>query len=148
MRPRRSTLTRPAGLWSAAQPATHRVQGQHSPYVTTTLTIPGAIPQGLPGTNGPKPKGNHPRSGKGGGQSRQPGTGGNGQPRGAKPRAGANGEAGDTGRAHAVPAGKRSRGDRNRRGPGGAPKPAAIKPGNEAPRNVAPAVVDDDFGNR
>ncbi len=132
----------------AAQPATHRVQGQHSPYVTTTLTIPGAIPQGLPGTNGPKPKGNHPRSGKGGGQPRQPGTGGNGQPRGAKPRAGANGEAGDTGRAHAVPAGKRSRGDRNRRGPGGAPKPAAIEPGNEAPRNVAPAVVDDDFGNR
>ncbi len=28
-----------------------------SPYVMTTLTIPGAIPEGLPGTTGPKPKG-------------------------------------------------------------------------------------------
>jgi 23S rRNA pseudouridine2605 synthase len=35
------------------------VGGPHgnSPYVTTTLTIPGAVPQGLPGTNGPRPKG-------------------------------------------------------------------------------------------
>ena len=28
-----------------------------SPYVSTTLTIPGGIPEGLPGTNGPRPKG-------------------------------------------------------------------------------------------
>ncbi len=32
-------------------------RGASSPYVTTTLTIPGAVPEGLPGTNAPRPKG-------------------------------------------------------------------------------------------
>ena len=137
----------------AAQPATHRVPGNHSPYVTTTLTIPGAIPQGLPGTTGPKPKGNHPRGGKGGGgQSRNPGQGGNGQPRNGNPRPPAGIEAGDAGRPQSAPSGKRPRGNRNRRGPGGGTaggsKPAGTEPGNEAPRAVIPVVVDDDFGNR
>ncbi|MGZ8396971.1 MAG: pseudouridine synthase [Rhodoplanes sp.] len=31
-------------------------RGPASPYVMTTLTIPGAVPEGLPGTNAPRPK--------------------------------------------------------------------------------------------
>lgn len=43
-----------------------------SPYVTTTLTIPGGIPEGLPGTNGPRPKGpGRPRV-AGGGTGQRP----------------------------------------------------------------------------
>ena len=40
--------------------------GQHrgnSPVVRTTLTIPGAIPEGLPGTSGPRPGGQRPGKG-------------------------------------------------------------------------------------
>jgi 23S rRNA pseudouridine2605 synthase len=35
----------------------HPGAGPSSPFVRTTLTVPGAIPEGLPGTTGPKPKG-------------------------------------------------------------------------------------------
>ncbi len=41
--------------------AGHR--GPSSPYVMTTLTIPGAVPEGLPGTEGKRPKG--PAAGNG-----------------------------------------------------------------------------------
>ena len=42
------------------------VYGSESPIVRTTLTIPGAIPEGLPGTEGPRPKGPGGGPGKGG----------------------------------------------------------------------------------
>jgi 23S rRNA pseudouridine2605 synthase len=44
---------RPGGH-PAGHPA-HR--GASSPYVMTTLTVPGAVPEGLPGTGGPRPQG-------------------------------------------------------------------------------------------
>jgi len=49
------------------QPRFHDQQNRgNSPVVRTTLTIPGAIPEGLPGTSGPRPGGGgHQRSGKG-----------------------------------------------------------------------------------
>ncbi len=125
-------------------------RGPSSPYVMTTLTVPGAVPEGLPGTGGPRPKG--PGAGKG---PRAPGTGN--EPRG--PAAG-------QGK-------KRGRGNRNRRGPKPEAMPANTAPpaigapgvdddignrvrrgpqsestGNEAPRAVEPAGIDDDFGNR
>ncbi len=43
-----------------ARGTAHGGGAQHrhgSPYVTTTLTIPGAVPEGLPGTGGPRPHG-------------------------------------------------------------------------------------------
>ena len=43
-----------------------------SPYVTTTLTIPGGIPEGLPGTNGPRPKGPGRPQGAGAGKGQRP----------------------------------------------------------------------------
>ena len=116
-----------------------RGHGSGSPYVTTTLTIPGAMPEGLPGTGGQRPKGggqwtnNGPHRPKG-----PPGTG--------------------------APQGKRGRGRRNRRGgkPAGAQdndNRGNVASGNEAPRNVddnrgnearpnqAPRPVDDNRGN-
>jgi len=55
----------------------HQQDRSGSPVVRTTLTIPGAIPEGLPGTSGPRPRG--------------PGGGGKGQrhrgPRDQRPRA-------------------------------------------------------------
>lgn len=49
------------GGWSPHGNAGHGGHAGHggSPIVRTTLTIPGAIPEGLPGTNGPRPKGPH-----------------------------------------------------------------------------------------
>jgi 23S rRNA pseudouridine2605 synthase len=108
-------------------------QGGASPYVTTTLTIPGAIPPGLPGTTGPRPKLAGDKRGPGG----KGGKGGKGNrgPQGNPP-----------GQAGAVAAGgnNRPRGNRNRRGP----KPAYGEPGNEAPRGAEPKIVDDNLGNR
>jgi 23S rRNA pseudouridine2605 synthase len=100
-----------------------------SPYVMTTLTVPGSVPEGLPGTDVPRPKG----PGAGGGP-RGPGRGHgpNGQGRGNAPGAPGAGQGK-----------KRGRGNRNRSGP----KPEAT-PGNEASRATAPAIIDDDIGNR
>ena len=95
-----------------------------SPYVMTTLTVPGAVPEGLPGTEGPQskgPRGGHPHAGA-------RGHGPNGQGRGNGPGGG-----------H----GKKRRGNRQRNGP----RPDA-KPNDETPRVPAPAIVDDDIGNR
>ena len=97
-----------------------------SPYVTTTLTIPGAVPEGLPGTNGPRPKG-EPRAHGANRHKGPPGPnagGGQGKP------------------------GGRNR-NRNRHGahrPQGTP--ADETRGNEAPRAVEPVIADDDIGNR
>ncbi len=62
-------------------------QPQASPYVTTTLTIPGAVPEGLPGTNDMRPKGpgkSGAPGGHGGGQGKNRGRG-NRNRRGPKP---------------------------------------------------------------
>jgi hypothetical protein len=99
--------------------------------VTTTLTIPGAIPQGLPGTTGPRPKGAQQRRGKPNKTGQRNPQGGPPGPSGASP-------------SHPLPGGKRARGNRQRRGP----KPGGASPGNEAPANVPPTVIDDDIGNR
>jgi 23S rRNA pseudouridine2605 synthase len=112
----------------AGQP---RGGGAGTPYVTTTLTIPGAIPQGLPGTTGPRPKGSQQRRGK-------PNKSGQRNPQGGAP-----GSSGASA-SHPLPGGKRARGNRQRRGG----KPGGASPGNEAPANVPPAVIDDDIGNR
>jgi 23S rRNA pseudouridine2605 synthase len=96
----------------------HGGRGQGSPYVTTTLTIPGGMPEGLPGTGGPRPKGG----------ASWP----NGQPRPKGPP-GAGG-----------PPGKRGRGRRNRRG--GKPPGAqdSDNRGNEARGNNGPRPGGDD----
>ena len=99
-----------------------RGQGQGSHYVTTTLTIPGGVPEGLPGTTGPRPKG--------GGQSTNKGPQ---RPKGP-PGAGA-------------PPGKRGRGRRNRRGNKPSGPSDGDNRGNEARGNEAPRVVDDNRGN-
>jgi hypothetical protein len=75
----------------------------------TTLTVPGAVPEGLPGTQAPRAKG-PPGSGQG--------------PRGPGGPAGK----------------KRGRGNRHR-----GPKAGAVSAGDAPP---APAIVDDDIGNR
>ena len=95
--------------------------GGGSPYVMTTLTIPGAVPEGLPGTvparpKGPKgPQGPHrPKGGQGFGPNQGEGQGKN-----------------------------RNRGRRNR----GGPKPNR----DSAPAPAAPIAGlpgDDDFGNK
>ncbi len=118
-----------------------------SPYVMTTLTIPGGVPEGLPGTTGPRPKG------PGSGGPRGPGgPGGGGQRKGKpqrKPGGGAPGGAGAPSGpgGQGAPTGpggkKRSRGNRKRRG-----GPVGDDAGNVAPLVKAPPVVDDDFGNR
>ncbi len=92
--------------------------GPGSPYVTTTLTIPGAVPEGLPGTGNAKPRGP--------GQHQ-----GDPRPKGP-PGAGS---------------GKRGRNRRNRRGRGPQGAPSDDNRGNEAPRPAATAT-DDDKGNR
>jgi hypothetical protein len=92
----------------------------------TTLTVPGAVPEGLPGTEASRPKG--PRGGpapQAGGR----GNGPNGQGHG-------NGPGGGHGK-------KRGRGNRHRNGP----RPDA-QPSDEAPRVSVPTIVDDDIGNR
>jgi 23S rRNA pseudouridine2605 synthase len=98
-----------------------------SPYVMTTLTVPGAVPEGLPGTEGSPPKG--PRGGNpphSGGRSNGP----NGQGRGNGPGGGGR---------------RRGRG-RHRNGP----RHDGRQPGDDAQRVpvTVPPVGDDDFGNR
>ena len=94
-----------------------------SPYVMTTLTIPGRVPEGLPGTNGPRPKGEHRHKGPHG-QKGPPGSGaGGGQ-------------------------GKQGRGNRNRHGANPQGSPGNEVRDNETPRAGETAVVDDDIGNR
>jgi 23S rRNA pseudouridine2605 synthase len=92
---------------------------QGSPYVTTTLTIPGGVPEGLPGTGNGRPRGGPPPQH---GQQRPKGPPGAGS-------------------------GKRGRG-RRRRGRGGQGAPASDDTrDNEAPRTVT-TITDDDAGNR
>lgn len=89
--------------------------------MTTTLTIPGGVPEGLPGTSGPRPHGGPRPKGQGG-----QGHGGQGQ------------------------GGKHGRRNRNRNRHGN-PQHGARRDenrGNEAPRAPEPATVDDDAGNR
>ena len=100
----------------------HGARGQGSPYVTTTLTIPGGMPEGLPGTGGQRPKG-------------QGSWGNGGQPRPKGPP------------GAAAPAGKRGRGRRNRRGGKGPGAPDSDNRGNEARANQAPHPGDDNRGN-
>jgi 23S rRNA pseudouridine2605 synthase len=96
-------------------------RGPSSPIVMTTLTIPGGVPEGLPGTNGPRPKG-------------EPRPAGPHRPKGPPGAGGGHGK-------------QRGRGNQQRRGP--RPQPSTGEsPGNEAPRAVEPAPVDDDIGNR
>ena len=45
-------------------------QGPASPYVMTTLTVPGAVPEGLPGTGSPRPQGPGSRQGSATGPAR------------------------------------------------------------------------------
>jgi 23S rRNA pseudouridine2605 synthase len=138
--------------------------GSGSPYVQTTLTIPGAMPEGLPGTGPARPQGQPHGQGRGKGPKGPPrGNGANGPNRANRQHGGQNGPF--------VPGGgqgkKRARGNRNRRGPGGEAmpgngEPRAARPevddniGNRmpgvprqaAPRAASPANVDDDIGNR
>ena len=98
-----------------------------SPYVMTTLTVPGAVPEGLPGTEGQRPKG--PRGNQGphaGGR----GNGPNGQGRGNGPGGGGR---------------RRGRGNRHRNAPR-----QDRQQGEETPRAsvVVPPIGDDDSGNR
>jgi len=116
-------------------------QGPSSPYVMTTLTVPGAVPPGLPGTDAPQPKGS------GGNAPRGPGAGqGKKRGRGNRNRRGPQSEATPGNAAplaNATPRIDDDIGNRVRRGPQS--EPAS---GNETPRAVEPAGVDDDFGNR
>jgi len=121
--------------------------GPASPYVMTTLTVPGAVPEGLPGTGAPRPQGagrGHGPKGQGrghgpGGSARGNGPGAPGHGNGPnRPRSG-NASSGPV----AGQGKKRSRGKRNRRGPD-----AEALPGNSAPRVARPAEIDDDIGNR
>jgi hypothetical protein len=66
-------------------------RGPASPYVTTTLTVPGAVPEGLPGTGAPRQK--FPgKGGPGGGKGKNRGRN-NRNRRGPKPETAANNEA-------------------------------------------------------
>jgi 23S rRNA pseudouridine2605 synthase len=109
--------TRPAKGKRPGGPAGPR--GSASPYVMTTLTVPGGVPEGLPGTSGPRPKGPQ-------GQGRKRGPGGPpgvGGPKG--PAAG--------------PGKNRGRDNRKHRGP------RVENPGNEAPPAAPTPPSDDDF---
>jgi len=102
-------------------------RGPASPYVMTTLTIPGAVPEGLPGTVGPRPKG--PKGPKGPPRpGSRPGRGGPQAAEGPKGPGSGQGK-------------KRSRGNRKQRGP------RVENPGNEAP-TTAPPRGDDDFNRK
>jgi 23S rRNA pseudouridine2605 synthase len=116
----------------AAVPPTHRGPGTGTPYVTTTLTVPGAIPQGLPGTEGPRPKGPGKRRGKSakGGKSPHRNT-----PGGPPPANSPGVPAG----AVASAAEKRQRGNRHRRGP----KPDTVNRDGDPPRIAEPKPVDE-----
>jgi 23S rRNA pseudouridine2605 synthase len=83
---------RPQGKPRPSGPPGQR--GSSSPYVMTTLTVPGAVPEGLPGTVGPRPKGpggGNAHRGPGGGPGKKRGR--NNQRRGPKPGNVAGGEA-------------------------------------------------------
>ena len=113
-----------------------------SPYAMTTLTIPGAVPEGLPGTDAPRGKGpgagQRPR-GPGGGPGKKRG-------RGNRPWRPADSVAppGNDGPAASEP--NRVEDDIGNREARTA-KPDA-QPGNEMPRAIAPTQLDDDIGNR
>ena len=122
--------------------------GGSSPYVMTTLTVPGAVPEGLPGTGSPRPQGQgrgkgphgpgrgaggngaHRAYGQGGGQGSSQG-GGQGSGQSSGPGAAGTGQGK-----------KRGRGNRHRRGP-----KSDVMPGNGVPRASRPEA-DDDIGNR
>ena len=109
------------------KPRQHDPRAGHrgSPYVMTTLTVPGAVPEGLPGTEGQRPKG--PR----GGQAPHAGGLGNG----ASGQGRGNGQGGG---------GKRRGRNRHRNGPR-----QDRQPGDETPRVSVhvPPTGDDDIGN-
>jgi len=105
--------------------------GSSSPYVMTTLTIPGAVPEGLPGTSGPKPKGGGGQRGSGGKQRNPAGPG---APMASKGQGGGQGK----NRGH----------NRNRRGQRPEGAPGNESPGNVAPRTTEPRIISDDIGNR
>ncbi len=116
-----------------------------SPYVMTTLTVPGGVPEGLPGTGSQRPHGQPRGQGRGkgpNGPGRGPGQNANthGSPHGTQR---GYGQAGGPGAPGANQGKKRGRGNRHRRGP----KPDAM-PGNGAPRDSRPSEIDDDIGNR
>lgn len=126
--------------------------GADSPIVRTTLTVPGAIPEGLPGREQrPRPPGSGGKGpgGKGQGGKGQPGKQGfrqhgakgpGGKGPGGGQGAGPGGQAGPGG-GQAGPGGgqgkNRSRGNRNRR-----PRKPEAGPATEAPRG---APADEDF---
>jgi len=120
-------------------------QGNSSPYVMTTLTIPGGVPEGLPGT-GPSRPHNQGRGKGPNGPNR--GTGGNGPHRahgtGGGPGSGPGGAPGGPGNNQGK---KRGRGNRHRRGPKTDAMPGNATPGNVVPRASRPET-DDDIGNR
>ncbi len=128
--------------------------GPSSPYVMTTLTVPGAVPEGLPGTDAPRQKG--PGRGNGpSGPGRGNGFNGPGAGQGRRGADGANGSQGpargngpnDPDRGHGTngpsQGKKRGRGKRNRNG-----QNPGSTPGNQAQRATLPVGVDDDIGNR
>ena len=105
-----------------------RAGNRGSPYVMTTLTVPGAVPEGLPGTGGQGQKG--PRGGNGPHPEARSG-GPNGQGGGAGPGGGGR---------------RRGRGNRHRNGP----RHDGQQAGEDAQRIAAniPPAADDDVGNR
>jgi 23S rRNA pseudouridine2605 synthase len=108
-----------------------------SPYVMTTLTVPGAVPEGLPGTGSPRPHGQGRNKGPNGPGR---GNGGSGVNRGYGQSGGQGGGSGAPGSGQGK---KRGRGNRHRRGP-----KSDTGAGNSAPRTSRPAEIDDDIGNR
>jgi 23S rRNA pseudouridine2605 synthase len=110
---------RPGGAPGARGPA--------SPYVVTTLTVPGGVPEGLPGTAGPRPKGGpHPQGGK-------RGKGGKGGVQGGGVQGGGAQRGPGAGKGKNRPHGQRK-----------AHGPRTENPGNEAPP-AAPPPADEDF---
>jgi 23S rRNA pseudouridine2605 synthase len=112
---------RDQGWGGSNRPPAPTPRGSGSPYVMTTLTVPGAVPEGLPGTTGPRPKGPHGPQGQGGKR-------GQGGPAGSGPR----GPGAGQGK-------KQSRGGHKQRGP------RSENPGNEAPPTPVAPPGDDDF---
>ena len=130
-------------------------RGQGSPYVTTTLTVPGGIPEGLPGTSGARPKGggqwnnaqHRPKGPPGAGAP--PGKRGRGRRnrRGKQPGAPGNDNRGNEARGNEVPRNvDDNRGNEAPRHQ--SPRPIDDNRGNEAPRVIKPVIPDDDAGNR
>jgi 23S rRNA pseudouridine2605 synthase len=116
-------------------PGSQGTRGPSSPYVTTTLTIPGGVPEGLPGTNGPRPKGEHRPMGPN-------------RPKGPPgPGAGGGGQGKQHGRSKHPRRGPKPQGSPGDEAPA-TETPATETPGNETPRTVEPAAIDDDIGNR